>query len=153
MEYYRAPEDVIALVHAVASEHHPHLGGHEIAVIMQSKATKSKGRVKLATTSLPTPRLRPLLADDVAYVICIGQDTWDTADQATREAIVDHELCHCALDPDDGSAVLRPHHYEEFAEIVSRRGFWRRDGAELAVQLALGIPRPEVKVSTLKGAA
>lgn len=147
--YTRAPEDVIALVHAIASEHHARLGGSNIAVLFKAKATKRRGKIVLATASLPAPKMRPLLAEDVDFVIVIAADEWGTAPQPQREATVDHELCHCTLDPESGEPKLRDHDYEEFAEIQERHGFWRGDHCERAIQLALGLPRAEVKVSTL----
>jgi hypothetical protein len=149
MEYEKAPQEIVALVSAVANEYHGRLGAHDVAVIMAEKATKRGGKTVLATASRPTPRLKPLLAEDVEFVITIAADTWATLDEAQREAVVDHELCHCHVDDVDGTPSIIGHDYEEFAAVVQRRGFWRRDFAEGAIQQAFaGTERP-VKVTTL----
>ena len=149
MEYCKASEDVLQVVAEMAEKNHPRLGGHELAVLMQDKATEKAGKVILATASLPPARMKPLLADDVEFVICIAADRWTNLTPEKRQAVVDHELCHCGLDADTGKPYIRGHDYEEFGEVAERHGFWREDHGEGLVQQAFSGILPKVKVSTL----
>ena len=152
MQYTRASQDIVDLVQDHAAKYHPRLAGHSIAVGMKDKASMSRGRVTLGSTCLPTPKLKPFLEDGIEFLIVLPADEWGKADDRRRAAIVDHELCHCGIDPETGEPCLRPHDYEEFGEIQARHGFWRQDQGEREVQLALAIETPPVRVSTLKEA-
>ena len=148
-EYFKATNEMLETVKRIIGECHRRLDGAKIAVIMRDKAGSSKGRTVMATASIPTAAIEPLLKEKYSFVICIGQDAWDAAMPAQRDALVDHELCHCAID-DDGP-FIRPHDLEEFADVIERRGFWRQDHEENAVQLALRIQGgvAEVKAADL----
>lgn len=151
MEYTKAPEEVTRLVSEIAKAHHDRLNGLCVAVLMQEKATRKSGKVALATASLPPNRLRPLLEDDVAFVICIGLDTWLNLNEPKRRAVIDHELCHCGVDA-EGEPYIRPHDYEEFGEVAERHGFWRgTDPGEVHIQMAFSGIVPQLRVTTLAG--
>ena len=47
--------------------------------------------------------------------------------------------------------TIRPHDYEEFAEIIERRGFWRKDRGERMVQQSLFSAESAVNVVTMAG--
>jgi len=150
-EYREAPEDILELVEKYAKKFHPHLRGRKIAVLMKDKATQSHGKTVLGSAALLSPKMKPLLQEEYDFVLCFPFDVWNSNDQKTKEAIVDHELTHCAIDT-DGTPYIRPHDYEEFAVIVERHGFWRNDGGELAIQQTFGLKINEkapVKVGTL----
>lgn len=149
MEYSKAGEEVLKVVSEMAEKNHPRLGGHELAVLMQDKATEKAGKIILATASLPPARMKPLLAEEVEFVICIAADQWANLTPEKRQAVVDHELCHCGLDADTGKPYIRGHDYEEFGEVAERHGFWREDFGEAQVQQAFSGILPKVKVSTL----
>lgn len=100
----------------------------------------------LATASIPPPKLKPLLDDDYAFLICIAADTWPGLTAAQRTAVVDHELCHCVVDSDGPTTI--GHDYEEFAAIIERHGLWRGTPTEKAIQTAF--VGQGIKVGTLK---
>lgn len=147
MDYYKAGDETVKMVADVANRHHRHLGGHEIAVLMQEKASKSRGRVVMATTATPPKKLLPLLSGRTEFVICIAADTWCNLTPEQRLALVDHELCHCEFG-EDGKPQLRGHDYEEFAEVSKRHGFWRQDYGEKLLQGTL--IQMDVSVGTLR---
>lgn len=148
MEYSKAPEYVVEMVHEVAEQCHARLDGTSIAVLFQDQATKCHGRAAIATASLPPKRMAPLLDGKYDFVICIAEPEWDELDEGQRKAVIDHELCHCALDPTSGKPFIRPHDYEEFAEVVARHGMWRKDTAETRIQESL--LRAGIKVGTMQ---
>ncbi len=55
-----------------------------------------------------------------------------------REALVDHELCHCYVDIVNGDYFpkLEEHDLTEFKGVVRRHGFWMSDIREF-VQVAI----------------
>lgn len=151
MDYFKADESTLGLVRDMIEAHHPRLDGARIAVIFKEKATTSRGRTTLATASLPSGKMKPLLDAPYHFMICIGADAWEDATAAKQAALIDHELCHCTFD-DDGNPALRPHDLEEFAEIIERHGYWRDDAGEARVQETLGLPmaRTPAVVGTIK---
>lgn len=146
IKYQKATADMISVVQEVVDKQHQRLDGLKIAVISKTRATRAKGRTILATASLMSARLRPLLKENYAFVICIAAAEWEALSKAKRVALIDHELCHCALDS-HAKPGIRPHDYEEFMEIVARHGFWRGDLAESALQLSF--TKAGVKVGTI----
>jgi hypothetical protein len=148
-EYSKAMPEMVDTVKRVAGECHRRLDGVKIAVIQQDKAASSKGHIVMACASLVTKRFQPLLDAKYQFIVCIARDVWDTSDQAKRDALIDHELCHCMTD-DDGAHYIRPHDLEEFADVIERRGFWRKDYAETAIQSALGLALPSGTIETPK---
>lgn len=75
------------------------------------------------------------------FVLEIAQNTWETLTDAQRRALVDHELCHLAMEPDEdipGRWIgrTRGHDLEEFVGIVERHGLWKADVAALATVAA-----------------
>jgi hypothetical protein len=76
---------------------------------------------------------------DWDFVILLNKEVWDdpgfTADK--KKALLDHELCHAAVAFDnDGPKIdsrgrkvwrIRKHDIEEFQDIISRHGCYKRD--------------------------
>lgn len=76
---------------------------------------------------------------DHDFVIVLNAEVWPELPDSGRRALLDHELCHCAVKLDDeGNPTfrVRKHDVEEFAEIVRRHGLWKND-LEMFVQAAL----------------
>jgi hypothetical protein len=147
-EYSKAMPEMVDTVKRVAGECHRRLDGVKIAVIQQDKAASSKGHIVMACASLVTKRFQPLLDAKYQFIVCIARDVWDTSDQAKRDALIDHELCHCTMN--DGKPEIRPHDLEEFADIIERRGFWRKDYVESTIQAALGLAIGAAQIDTPK---
>lgn len=156
-EYTTAPKDVTEVVTRIFEEcHADRLAGAKVAVICQDKASKRGGKRILGDASKPSARLRPLLDDSYDFVICIALDAWEDASPAKRAALIDHELCHCHVDP-SGVCKIVPHDMEEFIDVVHRRGLdWRADGTGAAFQQALfsevaGVSAPVVEERKVDG--
>jgi hypothetical protein len=134
-EFFKGTPEMVESVKRIVAECHRRLDGARIAVIMRDKGGERGGRKVMAKAAMPTPAMEPLLREKFSFILCIAQDAWEVADPKQRDAMLDHELCHCAID-DDGP-FIRPHDLEEFADVIERRGFWRLDHEESAVQMAL----------------
>ena len=109
----------------------PFLASARIWCLGRPKATVSRGRVTLAKAKLPSNELRAVVEDTggrIDYLIVIGQDAWDTLSANQREALMYHELMHCAGWDDEADAwTLRGHDIEVFAKEIERNGAWRAD--------------------------
>ena len=71
--------------------------------------------------------------DDPFFCIVISHPVWEVLPQKHRDALVDHELCHCGVEVDEKGEVklvLRNHDVQEFSEIVRRYGPWNPDVQE-----------------------
>ena len=75
---------------------------------------------------------------DWDFVILLNREAWEDFSAEQRDALMDHELCHAARAFDEegdpkvderGRPVwrMRKHDIEEFQEIVSRHGCYKRD--------------------------
>jgi len=86
---------------------------------------------------------------DYDFVIVLNKEFWEDPefDRAKKLALLDHELCHAtrAVDADGNSMIdtkqrpvwrVRGHDVEEFEEIVSRHGVWKRDLERFAEAIA-----------------
>lgn len=132
-QYSKATDEMIERTERIATANHERLRGRKIAVIMQDEADNRKGKLTLGWASLPSNRLRPLLNDDYDFVICFARKEWDRMDNSQKDAVVDHELCHCGID-DNLKPYLKDHDYEEFALVFQRHGYWRKNTMERAFQ-------------------
>ena len=138
MTTYELAPEVEAVAKRIIDKDHPTLRAIRIEYVFREKAAKSHGRA-VAGTARKVTGVNALLAtpgaqssEDLAFfLITIARDIWDGLDQRKREALVDHELTHCAVQIDDttGEAVLalRGHDLEEFASVVQRHGLWSDD--------------------------
>ncbi len=154
--YNKADPEILEAVRDVVRQNHRRLDGVKMAVLTRDKAGQRNGRPVLAYVFLPPASMEALLAQKVQFVMVIAEDQWERLDAKKREALIDHELCHCAIDV-DGKPYLRPHDLEEFADVIERHGFWRKDDfGERAVQqallTALPLPSGPMQVATLPDA-
>jgi hypothetical protein len=139
------PDEVILsgqpyeLMFEIRAEHHFDIAEANIALAWK-KGTKPDvdGRLVLGRCVKATDLQRELVAYD--FVIVLNREVWEDPefDREKKLALLDHELCHAArVIDDDGEKKIdskgrpvwrtRGHDIEEFVEIVSRRGCWKRD--------------------------
>lgn len=133
-EFYPAPSDVIETAKRLIALYHEHLCTARIGFLFRSEAPVSGGRITLGKAKLVTAEMR--VYADYDFLIWLAKDRYMSMSAEQREALIDHELCHCLFDEAEEKASLRGHDIEEFNCILQRYGFWWR-GAEqtaLAVQ-------------------
>ena len=137
MAYSKASVEMVEAVADQVKKNHQHLDGFKIAVLRRDVAARRGGKVILATASRPSKKLAPLLDEEYSFVITIASDEWEMIDEKQRDALIDHELCHCRKD-DKGKPKLVSHDIEEFACIIRRHGMWQKtDLEELVVEALL----------------
>ncbi len=120
----RIAEDLIG-------RHHADLGPARIAYVMKErdrlaelkplKEPRRGKQRKIARVRL-VPEIYRLFAD-VDFIVEVDERLWDQLTLEQQEAVIDHELCHCARD--DKGWYLRDHDVQEFREIVERHGLWQ----------------------------
>ncbi len=143
-QFQNAPE-VRRIANKLIGQHHRHLLGLRLEYVFISKTDKdgvqqpieSKGKQtwgrakKVSGLNAYLARERgdgdEEFEGDDFFVIEISLYAWQRISEEQMLALVDHELCHCALNPDSGTPEIRPHDVEEFSEIVKRHGLWRAD--------------------------
>ena len=143
-----AGRELYELLHRLVADHHPHLLEASIALAWHDGWSRDQdGRLTLGRARKVSDLDYQLMEYD--FVIQLNRDVWagDILSDAQKEAIVDHELCHCDLKiGDDGEPArdelgrivwrIRKHDIEEFAAVVERHGLWKRD-VEQFVRAAL----------------
>jgi len=144
------------------SEHHSHLRAANIVYVFTDQKRKRCDRVRVGSAGKLSALQRFLASgldsvqDGPDFVILLDANAWGDFTKAQRHALVDHELCHCALfvkdveqrpvvwlrwtpdmdHPDSYVEVrwgLRGHDIEEFGEVLFRHGFWKPDAPERKV--------------------
>jgi hypothetical protein len=141
----------------IARYHKDLLDNGEVRIdyVFRSEAAKSKGKVLLGRTrkvsglnaflTLGDDAPAGLPNDDTPsveafFVIEIAADLWALLTKDQKEALVDHELCHCRLEETETGSVVTTvagHDVEEFRAVVERYGMWRPEIEQL-VKAATG---------------
>jgi len=101
--------------------HHEPLKDARIGVIMRSEAPVTGGRITYGKAEKVTTKAQVHVPYD--FIIWLANDRYQLLAPFQREALIDHELCHCQWGMASG-ASLRPHDVEEFTEILERYGYW-----------------------------
>lgn len=117
--------------------HHTNLTDVEIRYVFRSDTANKNGKPVMGTarkvTGLNAYLAQPAGDPDAEdfFVIEISEPSWTVLDAKQREALVDHELCHCTTiydeDTDTVKLAIRAHDLEEFRVIVERHGLWQPD--------------------------
>lgn len=156
--YTPAPE-VREIAEELIEKHHPTLAEYRprIEYIFIDKTPKKNGKEVWGTMRKVT-NLAAFLAQeecdkeqgicDPFFVMTITKPVWDILDNNKKVALVDHELCHAAVEEKDNGEtelVIIPHDLEEFNTIVNRHGLWREDVKEFA---AIAHQKPSLTQST-----
>lgn len=141
VEYTPAPE-VEAIAQQLIPRYHPHLlEGVRIDYCFVSRTPRTSNKEVWGSCRKVTGLHAHLAGDGSGddspfFAVTISRPVWDALNERQRVALVDHELCHAAVEEPDGGdddapeppkLSIRPHDLEEFAEIVRRHGLWRED--------------------------
>jgi hypothetical protein len=157
-EWSEASEDVVRVGREMVAKYHPDLEEANIGFLFRDTAQKSGDVAVWGKASKVPARLKPLL--DYDFIIWIAEDLWEgELSEQQREALVDHELCHCGFD-DNGNPKMVHHDIEEFKCVVERHGIWTNELAgfgavvleAMQIPLALrGVEKHGGRVEAVKG--
>lgn len=120
-----APQSVIHTAENLIENFHPILKSARIAFVMRSKAQKQGTRYILGQCTKVPDKFKPYLEFD--YIIWISEEDYMGMDDLQREALIDHELCHCKWSSKTGTWGIRPHDVQEFSDVIRRHGTWSPD--------------------------
>ena len=125
-EWIKAPESVLHLAQELIEKYHEHLQGANIGFVFRETADRSGDKLVLGKAAKVSPRDK--VFNNLDFVIWLAQDWWrGILTDVQRQALLDHELCHCVFDEETETYKLRGHDIEEFREIVERYGLWSDD--------------------------
>lgn len=140
--------DVLDMASELIEKYHDSLRYARIGFLFREPAPKSNGRVVLGKASKVTDSIKPLLAEELDFIIWFSADVWfNELDDRQRLALVDHELCHCFME-DNEKPVLRRHDIEEFDVIIQRHGTWLPEMQVTAKAFQGKLFEPTGKVTT-----
>lgn len=147
--YAKAP-DVAAVAQRIIPLYHARLCDPEnpvrIDYLFVDPPPESRGQVKWGKCEVITGLKAYLAAEEddgtqtPFFVVSIADKVWQVLNDAQREALVDHELCHAGVNVGEHGELklsIIPHDVEEFAVIVERHGLWESEIKRL-VDAALG---------------
>ena len=127
---YQESERIKGIAEGLIERHHRHLGPARIAYVMKGRDREDnlappkeprEGKQRRVTRARLVPQLYRLLTG-YDFIIEVDQILWDMLELGQQEAVIDHELCHCARD--EKGWYLRDHDVQEFREILERHGFY-----------------------------
>jgi hypothetical protein len=119
-KWAEAPVSVIVMAQHIIKKYHRRLTEARIGFLLRTEPSTSQGKRVRAKANTVPEKLKILL--DLDFIIWLDEGIWGDLEEARREAVIDHELCHC--DYNGVKYSIRAHDIEEFSEIVERRGLW-----------------------------
>jgi hypothetical protein len=164
--YSPAPE-VEKIAGKLIHNFHGHLSSVRIEYVFIDKTPKSQGKAVWGSARL-IGGLNSFLAgnvdteaadtdeapvDEGFFVIVIAKPIFDSLPDQHREALIDHQLCHCRAGLKKGKGEseaktylsLAGHDIEEHSEVIQRHGLWTEEAkkfAEVSAQYRLGLDVP-----------
>ena len=134
-EQFDKAEEVEEFAKMLIPKYHTHLVNSRIAYLFKNKELKKLGKTVIATVSKCSKKDKSLKEYDdeepFDFVIIASYPIWRELNQAQKEAVVDHELCHCFVDEDENTGdrvnKLLSHDFEEFGSVIDRHGMYMHD--------------------------
>jgi hypothetical protein len=138
---WREAPEVRVIANRLIPLYHDHLVGYEdeIRYLFRDVAQRTRGAVVWAkahlvsgmtayfaqgtSDSFADPEMEPNL-----FVMEVALPIWQDLTDRQKDALVDHELIHFAIEENEllgPIRTIRPHDVEEFTAIASRYGAWR----------------------------
>lgn len=138
VELQDAPPDITERVWRLVDAYHPHLAEARLVVQVRELAPVKDGFTTMAEVDTADNDEERA---DFDFSMWFAWDEWQTLDDVQRDAIVDHELCHCGWDK-AGKPFLIDHDIQEFNAIIARYGLWwpSADETRLALHEAATSP-------------
>ena len=99
-------------------QYHQHL--ERIPIIYLFNGGKMREWAKISSRSA-----KERVVSGYYFLMEANHAQWLLLTDEQREALVDHELCHTAIDVETGEPSVINHDIEEFGIIVKRHGLWR----------------------------
>ena len=126
---YKAEPEVVDMMRELIGQYHPDLAlvTEEIAVVFREKAAQRGGRAVLGKAAKASPLIGVLGDTDYKFILELGGDSWLELTTRQKNALLDHLLCSCRAEEDDGNIKysLAPPDVSFFWDELDRWGDWR----------------------------
>jgi hypothetical protein len=145
---YSPADEPRKIGYELIKKHHDHLSGRRVEFLFverkdkdgNSQAITRRGKNLYGQAKLVTGLNAYLGTHDLDelqpfFVILIIKHFWTNASDLFKQALVDHELCHCEYDSETDKYSTVDHDVTEFTQIVKRHGLWN-PGVEAFVKSA-----------------
>lgn len=119
-KFRKASDEVVKIAEHVIDLYHEELKEARIGFLFRDEAPVKDGRITLGAAKKVGDEVKPYVNYD--FLIWAAGDYWPRLDEKQKQALVDHELCHCGLLA--GKPAMRDHDINEFACILERHGVW-----------------------------
>lgn len=166
---YSPADEPRKIGYELIKKHHDHLLGRRVEFLFverkdkdgNSQAITRRGKSLYGQAKLVTGLNAYLGTHDLDelqpfFVILITKHFWTSASDLFKQALVDHELCHCEYDSETDKYSTVEHDVTEFTQIVKRHGLWN-PGVEAFVKsakqqsLAFDEPQPPSREAEAAG--
>ena len=117
--FLEAPQSLLNTIDDLVKDFHPYLANSRIGAMLRKECDDTRGRHGNAAVVPAVMRDKV----EMDFIIWICEHAWNGWGSERRQALVDHQLCHCYFSG-SGGPVIRPHEIEEFNEIIERYGFY-----------------------------
>jgi hypothetical protein len=122
-----APQ-IIEVAVRLINDHHSHLAEAKVCYMWRNGKWTSKDQETWGQAEKTNPKVKMLTGYD--FIVTINTGVWERLEGAEKEALIDHELTHCAkgIDDKDGNPVwyIMPHNVEDFTQCIRRYGMWSK---------------------------
>ncbi len=142
-KFKKARPEIEEMARKIIAQHHSDLVEAKIEFIEKDGEWNSKGKIKLGSAQKVSDKMKALI--NAVFIITINGPVWNQLQKEEKEALLDHELCHCVKVGEDkfGNPKwdINSHDVEEFSAIIRRHGLWKPDlvqfGKNVRVQLRM----------------
>lgn len=124
--FHEANLSTLHRIEELIKQFHPFLFEANISVVLREeddyrpKCPRFYGKAQLVPA-----QFSPWMEAD--FLFTINEDEWNHFNDAQRDALLDHLLCHCNLNPNTEAWALIKPDVVEFSEVIRRHGFWNPD--------------------------
>jgi len=127
-----APPEFSDRLQRLIAAYHPHLAKARIKVEVRDRAPRRAETISFAEVDTPDNDGEERQFD---FAMWFSLEAWAGLDELQRDALADHELCHCVWD-ELGKPLLALHDIEEFYGVMLRYGLWWPGASEMLDVLA-----------------
>lgn len=126
---YKAEQEVLDMVRDLVGQNHPDLAlvVDEIAVVFKEKGGETGGRANLGKAAKASPLIGVLGDTNYRFILTLGADHWLELTSRQRKALLDHLLCACRVEDEDGELKchIAPPDVSFYWDELDRWGDWR----------------------------
>lgn len=125
-KFHEANQSVLHRIEELIQQYHPALHEARISVVLrEDEEYRPKSPHFYGKTQLVPAQFSPWMEAD--FLLVINEDEWIHFNDAQRDALLDHLLCHCYMNPNTEAWTTIKPDVVEFSAVIGRHGFWNTD--------------------------